>query len=437
MRVRLARCRPALLVLLVALAVFAASARAEPAQNRRVALVIGNGAYENVGRLTNPGNDARLIAETLRGLGFALVGDGAQLDLDKPEMDRIVQRFGQAIIGADVALLYYSGHGLQVQGSNWLVPIDANPTRPQDLDFQMVNADVVLHQMEGAGTRLNVLILDACRNNPFGGRGLRATAGGLAEMRAPEGTLISYATQPGNVAQDGEGANSPFATALAAAMPRPNLDIFRMFNHVGVAVKRATGGAQQPWVSNSPIEGDFYFAAPASPSEPVSAAAEPLVLPAQPAPAHPAPAVARSSWRPFRPPGGGFVVLLPGEPIDEPTADPHGAGAHRFVLATSGGHYQVEYRDIAAGRSPDPVLDDFQRVLLNVLHATIRDSRIVAVSGFPGRELRFEMPGPASGRMRMCVVNNRLYYFWYAGGRGFELRPEVDRFLDSFEFVGG
>ena len=173
-----------------------------------------------------------------------------------------MQDFGHAVAGAEVALFYYSGHGLQVQGVNWLVPIDANPTRPQDLDFQMVDADLVLRQMDGAGTKLNLVLLDACRNNPFGNRGLRALQPGLAEMRAPEGTLISYATQPGNVAMDGAGANSPYTTALAASMRRPGLDVFRMFNQVGLQVKRSTGGNQQPWVSNSPIDGDFYFVPP-------------------------------------------------------------------------------------------------------------------------------------------------------------------------------
>ena len=108
----------------------------------------------------------QLIADTLRKSGFALIGGGAQRDLDKPSFDRLVADFGKQIQGADVALFYYAGHGMQVQGTNWLVPTDANPTRAQDLDFQMVNAELVLKQMDGAGTRLNIVILDACRNNP-------------------------------------------------------------------------------------------------------------------------------------------------------------------------------------------------------------------------------------------------------------------------------
>src|SRR5262249_23882866 len=121
----------------------------------------------------------------------------------------------------DVGLFYYAGHGVQVRGSNYLVPINANPTREADVDFQMLDAALVLRQMESAGTRLNLVILDACRNHPFGGPGLRASGGGLAQMQAPEGTLISYATQPGNVAQDGADGDSPYTKALARCYRQP------------------------------------------------------------------------------------------------------------------------------------------------------------------------------------------------------------------------
>ena len=233
---------------------------------QRIALVIGNGDYRSVERLRNSVNDARLIAVTLSELGFALIGGGPRTDLDKSSMLQAIQEFGRAVQGADVALFYYSGHGLQVQGTNWLVPTDANPTRTQDLEFQAVGADLILRQMEGVGTRLNIVILDACRNNPFPVRGLRSMGGGLAEMRAPEGTLISYATQPGAVAHDGVDANSPYTKALAETMKQPGLDVFRTFNQVGLRVKRATGGEQQPWVSSSPIDGDFAFAGLIPPS---------------------------------------------------------------------------------------------------------------------------------------------------------------------------
>ena len=261
-------CAPLFWLLAVA---FSASAFAE----KRVALVVGNSAYRNVPRLDNPANDAKLLADTLSSLGFTLVGGSALFDLDKPSLDQAVQALGAELAGADVGLFYYAGHGVQIRGENYLIPVDANPTKEADVDFQMLDTNLVLRQMEGAGTRLNIVILDACRNNPFGGRNLavgrardaensrmRDTSGGLAQMQAPEGTLISFATQPGGVAQDGSNGNSPYARALALTMRRPNLDIFQTFNQVGLAVKRATGGVQQPWVSSSPIDGTFYFGAP-------------------------------------------------------------------------------------------------------------------------------------------------------------------------------
>jgi TPR repeat protein len=257
MQIRTGRCLR--LLLLVFAVCWSIGTRAEEAE-KRVALVIGNTAYQHVDRLANPGNDAKLIADTLKRSGFTLIGGGAQQDLDKATFDRLVRDFGRQIQGADVALFYYAGHGMQVDGANWLLPVDANPTRVQDLDFQLVNADLVLKQMDGAGTRLNVVLLDACRNNPFASLGTRGISTGLAQMRAPEGTLISFATQPGNVAVDGTGADGPYALALADAIRQPGLDIFRLFNQVGLKVKRDTQGSQQPWVSSSPIDGEFYFA---------------------------------------------------------------------------------------------------------------------------------------------------------------------------------
>jgi hypothetical protein len=242
-------------VLIPILVLCAAPANAE----KRVALVIGNSAYVSVPRLANTRNDARLMADTLRDLGFTLVGGGAQLDLTDQAFRQIVQDFGKQLQGSDVGLFYYAGHGVQVRSSNYLVPVDANPTREADVDFQMLDANLVLLQMEGAGTKLNFVILDACRNNPLAGRGLRSVVSGLATMQSPEGTLISFATQPGNVAQDGNNGHSPYTEALAKTMRKPGLDIFRTFNEVGLAVDAATGGAQKPWFSLSPIRGEFYF----------------------------------------------------------------------------------------------------------------------------------------------------------------------------------
>lgn len=248
----------------------------------QVALVVGNSDYQSVGKLANPANDARLVAETFQRLGFTLVGGAAQLDLDKPRFDQVIQAFSKQLLGADVAVFYYAGHGIQVRGTNYLVPVSANPAREADVDFMMVDVGLVLRQMEAAGTKLNIVILDACRNNPFGGRGLRSSDGGLAQIRAPEGTILSYATQPGNVALDGDDGHSPYTRALVDAVQRPGLDVLQAFNQVGLTVKKATASAQQPWVASSPIDGTFYFAGPAAgqPAAPVTAAVMPPPPPA-------------------------------------------------------------------------------------------------------------------------------------------------------------
>jgi hypothetical protein len=227
----------------------------------RIALVIGNATYHHVPVLTNAVNDARLIADTLKRLGFDLIDGGPQIDLDKAQIEHSIREFGNQLSRGAVGLFYYSGHGLQIGGINYLVPVAANPTKASDADFELVDADLVLKQMEEGGASLNIMILDACRNNPFAGRGLRAIGTGLAEMRAPEGTVISFATQPGGVAGDGVrgDVNGPYSRALAAAIMTPGLDVFHVFNEVGLMVKRETAGAQQPWVSSSPIEGDFVF----------------------------------------------------------------------------------------------------------------------------------------------------------------------------------
>jgi uncharacterized caspase-like protein len=236
--------------------------------DKRVALVIGNSAYQHITGLDNPKNDARLMAETLRGLGFSLIGDGAQIDLDKSQFDSVVQAFGKQLSGADVALFYYAGHGLQLSGSNYLVPVSANPIKQTDVDFQMVDAALVLLAMEQSGTKLNFVILDACHNTPFDDQQLRVSKDGLARMRPTKATLISYAAQPDKVAQDGADGDGRYAKALAESFKRPGIGIFQLFNEVTLNVMHSTGGVQQPWLSISPIDGNFYFVAPPVSSPP-------------------------------------------------------------------------------------------------------------------------------------------------------------------------
>lgn len=228
----------------------------------RVALVIGNAHYDHIPTLRNPSNDARFISEQIVASGFELVGGAPLLDLTQAKLERSIADFGRLLSqhpGA-VGFFYYAGHGVQVNGSNYLVPTDANPNRIADLSRQAIEVDSLLQEMEDSRTGLNILVLDACRNNPFGGRGIRESGAGLAQMRAPKGSIIVYATQPGNIAQDGpSGQNSPFAKALASALADSDLDLFGTFNEVGLMVANATGGEQQPWISSSPISGRFCF----------------------------------------------------------------------------------------------------------------------------------------------------------------------------------
>jgi hypothetical protein len=239
---------------------------------KRVALVIGNSAYRAVPALPNPTSDARLMSDTLLSLGFFMVGGGAQLDLDKAGFDSALQEFGHQLAGADVALLYYAGHGVETHGLNYLVPVDAHPLDEGDIFVQAIGTAGILDQMEKSGTRINLVLLDACRDNPFRDHGTRSKAGGLAQMQAPPGTLISFATQPRSVSLDGEDGHSPYAKALAETMQRPGYGLFKTFNEVGLAVEKATGGSQLPWVSSSPISGNFYFAGKPAPAATIQAA---------------------------------------------------------------------------------------------------------------------------------------------------------------------
>ncbi|PWC54959.1 caspase family protein [Azospirillum sp. TSO22-1] len=248
------------------------------AEGKRVALVLGIGAYRNAAPLANPTNDARAIADALNAAGFELIGGGPQVDLDRAGIEKAIRAFGTKLVGADVGLFFYAGHGIQVQGSNYLVPVTANVAREADVRYELVDVNLVIEEMTLADSRLNIVILDACRNNPFGGRGLRSAGSGLAQMQAPAGTIIAYATQPGAVAADGAGSNSPYTEVLSKAVLTPGGTVFDVFNDVGVAVKRNTAGVQQPWVSSSPIEGRFYFLGPTTITPPPAAADKEVVF---------------------------------------------------------------------------------------------------------------------------------------------------------------
>lgn len=235
---------------------------------RRVALVIGNSAYVNANPLANPANDASDMAAKLENLGFEVT---LGLDLDKQSFDAKVRAFSGTLENADAALLFYAGHGLQIGGRNFLVPIDAKLERERDVEFETVSLDFVLKQMElNREAKTNIVLLDACRNNPLArnlarSMGTRSTSlgSGLAEAFAGVGTFISYSTQPGNVALDGQGRNSPFASALLKHSSAPGRSLTSVMIDVRKDVVAATDGKQVPW-DHSALTGEFFFIPPAA-----------------------------------------------------------------------------------------------------------------------------------------------------------------------------
>jgi len=259
---------PLLLVLL------AAPAQAE----RRVALVIGNGAYPTAA-LKNPVNDAKDMAASLQRLGFEVV---LLTNANQQQMDSSVREFGLKLRQGGAGLFYYAGHGLQVGGENYLVPVNANIQTESDVRYTCLPAGMVLGKMEDARNDLNIIILDACRNNPFA-RSFRSAEQGLAKMDAPTGSLISYATAPGSVASDGTGKNGLFTQHLLKNMATPNLSVEEMFKRVRQSVVADTNRKQVPWEASSLI-GQFFFSGSSSEPQPLKppAAAE---APKSPAPA--------------------------------------------------------------------------------------------------------------------------------------------------------
>ncbi len=235
---------------------YLSAAAAEP----RVALVIGNSAYRDT-PLANPTNDARLIAKTLSDLGFELI---VRVDVEQKAMKLAILEFDDRLEAAGkdaVGLFFYAGHGVQVRGRNFLVPLNSRIQREKDVAVEAINVAWVLEQMEFAGNRVNFVILDACRNNPLT-RSFRSPTRGLARMNAPRGSFIAYSTAPGNVALEGTGVNSPYTLALAKTMYRPGVPAERLFKLVRDLVITETKGQQTPWEESSLTGEDFYFAVP-------------------------------------------------------------------------------------------------------------------------------------------------------------------------------
>jgi hypothetical protein len=230
------------------------TAEAQAAAGRRVALIIGNAAYPT-SPLSNPGNDARAVSGALKGLGFTVI---EARDASKLQMEQAITQTQQSLQGGGgVGLLYYAGHGLQLDWRNYLVPVDARLGSARDVAAQTVDVQKVLDAFKAAGNAMSIIVLDACRDNPFGATGRSA---GLAPMDAQWGTFLAYATAPGNVAEDGTGdsGNSLYTRHLVQELKQPGARIEDVFKRVRLQVRQLTQGRQVPWESTS-LEEEFYF----------------------------------------------------------------------------------------------------------------------------------------------------------------------------------
>ncbi|WP_448954038.1 caspase family protein [Labrys neptuniae] len=272
----------------LAFALICCTALSAPAlADKRVALVIGNSAYRNTTPLPNPRNDASDVAAALKAVGFEVV-DG--YDLDKRGMDDAFRRFANEAADADAALFYYGGHGFQFQGANYLMPVDAKLTGVGDINYEMARVDDILSDLQRVNG-VRIVMLDACRDNPLAQQLLAKASPtrslgvnrGLARIQQTAGTVIAYSTQPGSVAADGGGRNSPFAAAFLGEVNKPGIEIGALFRRVAATVYKTTNERQLPEVSFS-LLGDFYFAGGAT-------ASAPTPVPA-PAPAVGAPPIA-------------------------------------------------------------------------------------------------------------------------------------------------
>lgn len=260
-----------IVTLLAALCSGAIGVWAEPPQ--RVALVIGNSSYSAVPRLLNPQNDARDIAATLRRIGFA-VTEGS--DLDFRGMRLAVRDFSEEARKAEVVLIYYAGHGIEIDNTNYLIPVNAELRHDRDVEFEAIRLDAVLNAVEGSDA-LKIVLVDACRNNPFAVQmnrqgATRSIGRGLARIE-PSGVLVGYAAKGGTYAMDGEGRNSPYAAALLKHLEEPGLELGKMFRKVRDTVFEMTEGRQEPFIYGSLPGRDIFLVEPLPEPEEVAAVA--------------------------------------------------------------------------------------------------------------------------------------------------------------------
>jgi uncharacterized caspase-like protein len=246
-------------------ATLAAAQSPPPAKAQRLALVIGNGAYRDA-PLPNPLNDAADMARALEASGFTVIKrENATLR----EMHLALREFGDRLDRRGTGVFYFAGHGMQVRGRNYLIPVDADIAREDEVAFASLDLGAVMEKLDSAKNPVNLVILDACRNNPFGTR-LQASAKGLAQVDAPPGTLIAFATAPGSTAADGTGRNGLYTQHLVKAMARDGAPVEEVFKIVRAGVRSDSKSLQVPWESTS-LESAFFFRAPRPEAEPARA----------------------------------------------------------------------------------------------------------------------------------------------------------------------
>ena len=283
-------------VALCALAVFGAHAE------ERVALVIGNSDYPTE-RLDNPQNDANDISAALRDAGFKVI---MRTNANTREMRQAVREFGNELRRADVGLFYFAGHGVQITGTNYLVPVAADIRNEADIEDLSLDVNYVLRTMEDAQAKVRIVILDACRNNPYS-RSSRSALRGLAPITAASGSFVAFATAPGSVAADGQGRNGLYTKHLLESLRQPDTEILHVFQRARAGVVRETAGRQTPWEATS-LLGEFHFRG-------VTTAA---AAPAAPAPAPVVPATTTTSAPPVAPPAVAMVETQreqPAQPV--------------------------------------------------------------------------------------------------------------------------
>ena len=385
--------------------------------DRRVALVMGNARYQN-SPLRNPVNDARLMARTLKSLGFEVI-EGENLSLRA--MKRAVQRFGKSLDRGGVGLFYYAGHAVQVDGLNYLIPIGAQIDSELDVELESLDLRRVLVEMAEAKNRLNLVFLDSCRNNPYA-RSFRAPAKGLAQMNAPSGTLISFATGPGKTAADGDGKHGIFTEELAKNITRPGVMVESALKLTRVAVSRRTGGKQVPWDSSS-LTGNFYFKPGKAGQRPLQLAGgrvTPRVEPApapKPEPAKPGPAGAADLYVSTEP--GQAMIYLDGvqKGRSPQTLEMVPAGRH-VIIARKG--YLVAYEELTLVR------DDLKKLHLKLEH---QKGDLKLFSDPPGAEVRLD--GQVVCKATPCKVagvkagKRRLVVVLWKGNQCWDYRSEV------------